>query len=121
MSAIDHPPHYNAHPNGVECIELAERLPFCQGNAVKYLWRADHKGARVEDLRKALWYIDRALHSDPALANDTFACDYDDLVRRACAGFGNRVAAAIGFIAFDDLMDAHDVVLELIQETERAA
>ena len=66
MNAIDHPPHYTGHPSGVECIEITERLPFCLGNAIKYLWRCDAKGAPVEDLKKALWYLrrerDRAKH-----------------------------------------------------------
>lgn len=59
MSAIDHPSHYTSHPSGIECIEITGRLPFCLGNAVKYLWRCDAKGAPVEDLRKALWYLRR--------------------------------------------------------------
>lgn len=27
----------------VECIEVAEHLPFCLGNAIKYIWRAGKK------------------------------------------------------------------------------
>ena len=55
--AVNHPRHYNAHPSGIECIELAMWLPFCLGNTLKYLWRADHKGTPVQDLEKALWYL----------------------------------------------------------------
>jgi hypothetical protein len=36
-------------------------MSFCVGNAVKYLWRADHKGNDIEDLRKAAWYINREI------------------------------------------------------------
>ncbi len=58
---VDHPKHYNAHPSGVECITVVEHLTFNVGNAIKYLWRAGLKGALVEDLKKARWYIDREI------------------------------------------------------------
>jgi hypothetical protein len=45
----------------VECIQVTEHLNFCIGNAIKYLWRAGLKGATVEDLKKARWYIDREI------------------------------------------------------------
>jgi len=57
---VDHPPHYTAHPSGIECITITEHMNFCIGNAVKYLWRADLKNG-VEDLRKAVWYIQREI------------------------------------------------------------
>jgi len=61
MSTIDHPRHYNQ--GTIEVIDAIEAwgLGFNLGNAVKYLARCDHKGAPVEDLRKALWYIQREL------------------------------------------------------------
>lgn len=58
---VNHPPHYNAHPSGVECIQITEHMGFCLGNAVKYIWRADLKGDAVEDLEKARWYIEREI------------------------------------------------------------
>lgn len=58
---VNHPRHYNEHPSGVECIDIVEHMGFNLGNAVKYIWRADHKAARVEDLRKAVWYIQREI------------------------------------------------------------
>jgi hypothetical protein len=36
-------------------------MNFCCGNAIKYLWRAGEKGDAIEDLRKALWYVDREI------------------------------------------------------------
>lgn len=59
--AVDHPPHYNAHPSGVECIDVVEHMGFNLGNAIKYIWRADEKGRALEDLQKARWYLDREL------------------------------------------------------------
>lgn len=58
---VNHPKHYNAHPSGVECIEVVEHMNFNLGNAIKYLWRADEKGAPLVDLEKARWYIDREI------------------------------------------------------------
>ena len=58
---VYHPPHYKAHPSGVECIQIAEHMGFCLGNAVKYIWRADLKGDAIQDLEKARWYIDREI------------------------------------------------------------
>jgi hypothetical protein len=47
-------------PTTVDIVELATRNANL-GNALKYVVRADHKGNAVEDLRKALWYIQREL------------------------------------------------------------
>ena len=66
---VNHPQHYCKHPSGVECIEITEHYDFCVGNAIKYLWRAGLKSdsgmtdkeKQVEDLRKAIWYIDREI------------------------------------------------------------
>jgi len=61
MDTVNHPKHY-AHST-IEVIDAIEAwgLGFSLGNAVKYIARADHKGNAVEDLRKALWYIQREL------------------------------------------------------------
>lgn len=59
---VNHPPHYTAHPSGVECIQITEHMNFCLGNAVKYIWRAGLKSdSPVEDLRKAAFYINREI------------------------------------------------------------
>jgi hypothetical protein len=61
MDNVNHPPHYKAHPSGVECIQITEHLNFCLGNAIKYIWRAGLKKDAVEDLKKAVWYINREI------------------------------------------------------------
>lgn len=58
---VNHPPHYTAHPSGVECIQITETMNFCLGNAVKYIWRADLKDDAIEDLKKAVWYVNREI------------------------------------------------------------
>lgn len=59
MSNVVHPKHYNSHPSGVECIDIAEHLSFNLGNALKYLWRLHHKGEPKEQIEKALFYLSR--------------------------------------------------------------
>lgn len=59
--SVNHPPHYTSHPSGIECIQVTEHMGFCIGNAIKYLWRADLKHDAVEDMRKAIWYIEREI------------------------------------------------------------
>jgi hypothetical protein len=58
---VNHPSHYVSHPSGVECIQITEHMGFNLGNAIKYVWRADLKADAIEDLRKAIWYIDREI------------------------------------------------------------
>ena len=54
---VNHPPHYTSHPSGVECIEITRHMGFSLGSALKYIWRADLKGNDIQDLEKAIWYI----------------------------------------------------------------
>jgi len=54
---VDHPKHYNSHPSGIECIDITRHMSFNIGNVIKYCFRADEKGAPIEDLEKAAWYL----------------------------------------------------------------
>lgn len=58
---VNHPAHYTAGP--VEVIDIIEgfNLGFCLGNVIKYLLRADHKGAPITDLEKGAWYLQREI------------------------------------------------------------
>lgn len=58
---VNRPAHYIGHPSGVECIQITEHMNFCRGNAIKYIWRAGEKGDEVQDLEKAVWYIQREI------------------------------------------------------------
>jgi len=58
---VNHPPHYTSHPSGIECIQVTEHMGFNIGNAIKYLWRAGQKGSAIQDLEKAVWYIQREI------------------------------------------------------------
>jgi homoserine dehydrogenase len=58
---VNHPEHYKT--GGIETIDFieAKNLGYHLGNVIKYITRADHKGNRLEDLKKAQWYLNRAV------------------------------------------------------------
>ena len=58
---VNNPAHYTQHPSGIECIQVTEHMNFNRGNAVKYIWRCGDKGDPVEDLRKAIWCLEREI------------------------------------------------------------
>lgn len=63
---VKKPGHYTY--GRYECIDIIEDIladargpeAFLIGNAIKYLWRFQHKNG-TEDLEKARWYLDRAI------------------------------------------------------------
>jgi hypothetical protein len=57
--AVNNPKHYTQFP--VEVIEITECLNFNLGNVVKYVCRSDFKGFRLQDLKKARWYLEREI------------------------------------------------------------
>lgn len=62
VEVISHPAHYGGDTT-YETIKVIEAwgLGFGIGNCVKYLSRAGKKGAAVEDLKKARFYLDREI------------------------------------------------------------
>lgn len=54
---VKHPGHYNWHPTGVEAIVIARAMTFNVGSAMTYLWRNEHKGTQLKDLKKAVFHI----------------------------------------------------------------
>lgn len=65
LDNVNHPKYYTQHPSGIECIDIARYYCFDIGCAIKYLWRAGlkkdasltDKQKEIEDLKKAIWYI----------------------------------------------------------------
>ncbi len=62
---VNHPAHYAAKfkTRQIECIDITRHMPFCAGNAFKYVWRAGDKGGKtkgLEDLDKAVFYLKEA-------------------------------------------------------------
>ena len=61
---VNHPPHYKT--GGIETIDFIEAkdLNYRLGNVVKYVARAGKKATDpVQDLEKALWYLQREINA----------------------------------------------------------
>lgn len=63
---VNAPAHYTS--GGIECIDYLkakmsseEFAGFLRGNVLKYLSRAGLKSNRLEDLKKAAWYLERLI------------------------------------------------------------
>lgn len=58
---VNHPNHYANNRMqqliGAECIEFSRHFSFDVGNAFKYVWRCLDKGTTVQDLDKAIFYL----------------------------------------------------------------
>ena len=65
---INHPSHYTR--GKIEVIDFIEdqQLPYHLGNVIKYIARAGYKGDKLEDLKKARWYLDRYINE--VIANE---------------------------------------------------
>lgn len=66
IDPVSHPAHYTS--GEIECIDAMraalsheEFVGYLRANVMKYIWRYDRKGAPVQDLRKAEWYLDRLI------------------------------------------------------------
>lgn|SRR5574340_1580413 len=59
---VNHPSHYQGHK--FEVIDIIEDfdLGFNLGNAIKYILRAGKKELFFEDIKKAIWYLQRELN-----------------------------------------------------------
>jgi len=65
MSEINHPEHYQGDIEVIDIIRqgtegLTGEQAFNVGNVIKYVMRHTKKNG-VEDLKKAAWYLDRAI------------------------------------------------------------
>lgn len=64
---VNHPAHYGGKDNPYEAIKVIEawNLAFNLGNFIKYISRAGRKkkNTRIEDLKKALWYLNREIEN----------------------------------------------------------
>lgn len=61
---VNHPQHYKTD-SGLEAITVIEAFfigNYLLGNVFKYIARAGKKNDRLEDLKKARWYLDREIN-----------------------------------------------------------
>ena len=80
---VNHPQHYTWLKElcGIEVIDITRHMNFCCGCALKYILRAGHKKdasltdkeKQIEDLNKAIWYINDEIKRITEFENKTKA------------------------------------------------
>lgn len=58
---VNHPSHYMQ--GNIEVIDFIndQKMNYNLGNALKYVCRCNYKGKKIEDLKKAIWYINKEI------------------------------------------------------------
>ena len=82
--SVHHPKHYTSDDCGVEAIEITSLLPACISNAVKYVWRCGKKDEDLQELKKALWYINYSIDNDlPSFVDElSDSLEFQELVEK---------------------------------------
>ena len=81
---VHHPKHYTSDDCGVEAIEITSLLPACISNAVKYVWRCGKKDEDLQELKKALWYVNYSIDNDlPSFVDElSDSLEFQELVEK---------------------------------------
>lgn len=106
------------HPSGVEYIEVAEHLPFCLGNAFKFLYLRNAIGNPAENIEEAIWHVNRH--------NETYP-EKPEMPEEAREALGAIVVhephpfgAAMLLIAGPEQCGSYDACMEMLKaEAER--
>lgn len=63
-TAVNHPPHYTV--GGIDTYDFikSKLLSYELGNVVKYVARSEWKANKLEDLKKAQWYLTAAIKKE---------------------------------------------------------
>lgn len=78
---VNHPAHYLACAIQLEPIELTARLDSCLGQACQYVFRAPFKGHEVEDLQKAIFYLNKWLDINSSERREVLPVETSHFVR----------------------------------------
>ena len=76
---VNHPTHYQSK-NGMEVIDVIDNfeLNFNLGNAVKYILRCGKKDNDIQELNKAIWYINHEIELRTKNANINTSSPYSE-------------------------------------------
>ncbi len=58
---IEKPYHYNQFKYEPIEVIIDWKLDYFLGNVIKYVARADYKGMKLQDLKKARWYLNKKI------------------------------------------------------------
>lgn len=116
------PVHYTKCEPGFMPLDFIEayNIPFSLGNAFKYLVRCENKGFFDEDLKKALYYLERHIkhgpeYSLPAVSDDRI---YMAVVKENKCLIKSLDIREIAYLSITHPAEAHDKLLEYIQNRE---
>ena len=117
---INHPAHYTGVTAEIECIDIARHLNFQLGNAFKYVWRAGKKGGKgkeIEDLKKALWYLEDSIKNG---YNNLDQCDdlSPGLASIVTRGDDSPRGDILRDIATYRIVSAANILREMIRDRE---
>jgi hypothetical protein len=77
VDMVNSPKHYTF--GSIEVITVIDdwELRFYEGQVIKYIARAKHKGMELEDLKKAQWYLNRRIEQleEKRRVNNDIRCD----------------------------------------------
>lgn len=97
--SVNHPDHYTF--GGIECIDAIHAalgddgfIAYCEGNAIKYLWRHRLKGGR-ESLEKARWYIDRMIETR---CDESPKMSLSEIIDESAQRAADGLKKAMGFV-----------------------
>ena len=69
---VNSPLHYKH--DAIECIDAMKTTTseegfaeYCRLNAFKYIWRANNKQNKEQDIKKAIWYLRMSIGDDPRI------------------------------------------------------
>jgi len=120
IDPINNPSHYT--DGGYETIDFIEKmqLGYHLGNAVKYISRAGKKTADpIEDLNKALWYLERLQAIDPCEGTIKVRWLEADIIKYCNAkGMNNHYFNLLVLICTNDITNATNQLGMIIEHEE---
>lgn len=104
---VNHPSHYHstylhaACGKPIECIDIVRHMNFDIGSVVKYCWRAGKKDDEIEDLEKAVWYLQDQIAElkrvrQEALLAEKAKPDREEVLSRLRGGWPDTVRGGPG-------------------------
>ena len=117
---INNPSHYT--DGGYETIDFIEKmqLGYHLGNAVKYISRAGKKTADpIEDLKKAMWYLERLMKIDEKEGTLKPYWILDDIIKYCDAkNMDNDYFNLLFLICTNEITHAHKQLNHIIKNTQ---
>ena len=59
IDEVNNPKHYKQLQ--IECKDVIKYFDACRGQAIKYIWRCEHKGKPIQDLKKAIFWLNEKI------------------------------------------------------------